>query len=285
MELLIILCLCLLSTTKVTLQGRFAKKHISSFSDGVFFNGIIFLFASLIFVKNAFDFRLPVFMYAFGFGLLTVLFQAVYIKGMSFGNVSLSVLIVNLSMVIPILSSVIVFGEKPTLPKIIGLILTVVTLMLNVDRSEQNKSSKKWFIMSACSFFLNGALAVIQQFFGRTEWKGESGSFVAWSYISATIISVLLYFILMRKKDSKPFNMKFSVLLTGLAIGVVLGTFQFINTKAISEIDGLLLFPAFYGGTIVTSTLSGVLILKDKLKPKQILSIITGVVAIVVMNI
>ena len=78
--------------------------------------------------------------------------------------------------------------------------------------------------------------------------------------------------------------MKFSVLLTGLAIGVVLGTFQFINTKAISEIDGLLLFPAFYGGTIVTSTLSGVLILKDRLKPKQIMSVITGVVAIVAMK-
>ena len=112
MDIIIISILCLLATAKVTLQGSFAKKNIRSFSDGVFFNGAIFFFSSFVFLKDALTFNLPTFLFGAAFGILSLIFQLCYIKAMSFGNVSITVLIVNLSMIIPIATSDLCFGEK-----------------------------------------------------------------------------------------------------------------------------------------------------------------------------
>jgi multidrug transporter EmrE-like cation transporter len=63
-----------------------------------------------------------------------------------------------------------------------------------------------------------------------------------------------------------------------------LGTFQILNTKAITIIDGTLIFPAYYGGALILSYLSSLLILKEKISNKQKLSLAVGVIAIVLMN-
>ena len=68
------------------------------------------------------------------------------------------------------------------------------------------------------------------------------------------------------------------------SIGILLGTFQILNTKAITIIDGTLIFPAYYGGALILSYLSSLLILKEKISNKQKLSLAVGVIAIVLMN-
>ena len=284
MDLFIILILCVLATIKVTLQGLFAKKNIRSFSDGVFFNGLIFFFAALIFFKNIVDFKIGIFLFGCSFGILTVLFQLCYIKAMSCGNVSLTVLIVNLSMIIPIIVSVIFYKEQLGFLKLLGILLTFIALCLNVDK-EKGVRVKKWFILCLLASLANGALAVCQQIFGKTEWKGETHSFVAWSYIIATVFSMLLYLFFKAKGDGITFKIKPSVFLYSLSVGVILGVFQLINTKAIANIDGTLLFPTYNAGTLILSSLSSILILKDKLTNNQKISIFIGIVAIVLMNI
>ena len=67
------------------------------------------------------------------------------------------------------------------------------------------------------------------------------------------------------KGDGITFKIKPSVFLYSLSVGVILGVFQFINTKAIANINGTLLFPTYNAGTLILSTLSSILILKDKL--------------------
>ena len=144
MNLIVILVLCVLATTKVTLQGFFAKKNIQSFPDGVFFNGLIFLFSALIFFKNAFDCEWGIILFGSVFGFLTVLFQLYYIKAMSCGNVSLTVLIVNLSMIIPLTVSVLAYNEPLSILSFLGILLTVVAFTLNVEKETCTKT-KKWF--------------------------------------------------------------------------------------------------------------------------------------------
>lgn len=284
MELFIILCLCLLASSKVTLQGMFARKNIITFIDGIFFNGIIFFFAAFIFLTNAIRCHTAVVAFGSVFGLLTMLFQLCYIKAMTCGSVSMTVLLVNLSMIIPVITSVAIFDENLTGTKILGLILTIIALTISIDRNEKSENSKKWFLLSALSFLLNGGLAVTQQIFGKTVWKDESTAFVAWSYIIATILSLMIYLLLKFKGKNTTFKIKPSVLGIGLSIGVILGAFQLLNTKAIATIDGLLLFPFYNGGTLILSYFFSIFFLKDKLKIKQIISIIIGIFAIIFIN-
>jgi len=87
------------------------------------------------------------------------------------------------------------------------------------------------------------------------------------------------------KGNVSTFKIKPSVFGFSLAIGIILGAFQLINTKAIASIDGTFLFPAYNGGTLILSSFSSVLFLKDKLTNNQKISIFIGIIAIVLMNI
>ncbi len=285
MKLLIILILCLLATVKVTLQATFAKKNVQTAIDGVFFNGLVFLFSALVFFKNAFVDNLFIPLFGLAFGILTVAFQIFYIKAMSCGNVSLTVLIVNLSMIIPIIVSVIFYNGRLNLLKIIGIILTITALSLNINKCEKSDSFKKWFLFALLASFANAVLSVCQQIFGRTQWAGASRSFVAWSYITAATASVCIYTVMKLKGNGISFKIKPYVFGIALCTGAVLGVFQVLNTYAVATIDSVLLFPTYNGGTLVLSSLFGVLLLKDKLKLNQIISLFIGVVAIIIMNI
>lgn len=284
MDLLIILVLCIMATAKVTLQGNFAKKHVKTSLDSVFFNGLIFFFSFLIFSFNIIGCSYVTFIYGGIFGLLTVLFQLLYISAMSMGNVSLTVMTVNLSMVIPILLSVFCYNEKLTWQKLIGIILTVLAIVMSADKkSELSGNFKKWFILSISASLTNGVMAVCQKVFTKTEFYHESQAFVAVSYLVAALFSLVLVLSLNPKSN---LNLRFKVNVwgTALCIGLVLGLFQVLNTKAMTEISGVLFFPAYYGGSIILSGISGVLILKDKLKKNQVISMIIGITAIVLMN-
>ena len=285
MDLIVILILCILATTKVTLQGFFAKKNVVTFSDGVFFNGLIFFFSALLLLKNAMDFKNGVILFGGLFGILTVLFQLCYIKAMSYGNVSLTVLAVNLSMMIPLTVSVFFYNEPMGGLRFVGILLTIVSLTLNVDKKEKSTAFKKWLFLSLLASLSNGGCAVCQQIFGKTEWKNETQGFVAWSYIIATVLSMLLYLVLRAKGRTITFKVKPSVFGISLAVGVVLGVFQFINTKAIACIDGTLLFPAYNGGTLILSSISSILFLKDRLTNRQKISVFIGIISIVLMNV
>ncbi len=280
-----ILTLCLLATLKATIQSAFAKKNVRNITDGIFFNGLVFIFSALLFIKDAVGSHIAVILFGAVFGLGSFLYQLFYINAMACGNVSLTILMVNLSMIMPTAFSVVVYGEKLTLLRLIGIILCIIALVLGVDYKEKAKEYKKWFIFAVSTMVVNGAIAVWHKIFGKTEYVGDSSGFVAWAYLAAAVFSVIIYFILKVKQNTLTYKISHITVLFALGTGLTLSVFQYLNTKAISAIDGTLLFPAFYGGTLITSTLSGVLIFKDKLKINQLISIITGIVSIGLMSI
>ena len=285
MNLIIILCLCIIATSKVTIQGFFSKKNITSVLDGIFFNGLIFFFSALIFLRYAFPFNKPVLLFGAVFGFLTVLFQLSYINAMSCGNVSITVMLVNFSMIIPIAVSVIIYNEKLTVLRICGILLIVLAFVLSTGGKNENSYSKKWFLLSIIASLMNGSLLVCQKLFGKSDWAEENVSFVAYGYITATVISVLFCTVLYFKGNRITFKIKPSVFLYALSLGLILGLFQVINTRAIATIESSLLFPTYNGGSLILSSISGVLILHDRLNKKQLLSIVIGTIAIIIMNI
>lgn len=284
MHLFIILCLCIMATAKVTVQGLFAKNNIKNTNDAIFFNALVFLFSTFIFLKDIFILNFPVFLFALAFGVLTVSFQVCYIKAMSCGNVSLTVLIVNLSMIIPILVSVFCYKEQLSFLRFFGICLTVFALFLSIENKTDKRSFNKWFYLSVLASLCNGGLAVCQKIFSKTQWQSQAKSFVVCSYAVATVTSILLYLILKSKKSTISYKINIKTIIYALSVGILLGVFQVLNTKAISVIDGTLIFPAYYGGSLILSYISSLLILREKINNKQKLSFSVGIIAIIFMN-
>lgn len=283
MNLIIILCLCVLATLKVTFQGKFAKNNVKSSFDALTFNMLVFAFSALIYLKDLFSFSLPVLIFATVFGVLTVLFQLFYTKAMSCGNVSLTVLIVNLSMIIPIAISVVFYSETLTVTRLIGICLTILALILSVNFKEKNTTAKKWIYFSIFASLCNGGLAVCQKVFSKSLWNNEINAFVSYSYAVAAVLSIII-FLCLKHKLVLSFKFNYKTILFALIIGIILGVFQALNTKAIAIIAGTLIFPMYYGGSLILSFISSRVILKEKANVQQMLSLAVGIIAIILMN-
>ena len=283
MNFLIILLLCTLATSKVTLQSRFGKKTLTTDSDNVLFNAVIFFTAAILFCADIPRASVQTWIYASIFAVLTVVFQLSYTKALALGNVSLTVMAVNLSMLFPSLVSVIFFDESLTLMRITGIALTVISFTLTVDLKIKEKLSHSWFIFTAAAALTNGGIGITQKFFGASEFADEKRAFVACSYSIAFLIAFTLCF-LMRSQKKTSSGIKAVTFIFAVSVGIILALFQWLNTYAISIMDGSFLFPVYSGGSIILSTLIGILFFKDKLTGKQKISITIGIIAVIIMN-
>lgn len=281
-DFLLIILLATMASSKVTLQGIYAKKNVKTLLDGVFFNGMIFFFAGLLFFPRVFDSSPGTVVFGVIFGVLTVVFQMLYIGAMSCGNVSVTVMIVSLSMVIPIAVSILFYGDHVSAFKIAGFILMLSAFIVSIDKSERVAKRKTWFFLAIGACLANGGLATCQKVFGNTPYKAQTQSFVAWSYVVAFLLSLIVSILFHKKGEKVKINRL--ALFCALGAGVILGMCQWLNTYAISVISSVVLFPTYNGLSLILSTLSGVLLLKDRLSPRQTLSILLGVASIVLLN-
>lgn len=285
MDFLIVLLLCTLATSKVTLQSRFGKKTLSTASDNVLFNAIVFFTASMLFCADIPKASTQTWIFALAFALLTVAFQLSYTKALSLGNVSLTVMAVNLSMLFPSLVSVIFYDESLTLTRIIGIILTVISFTLTVDLKFKEGFSRSWFIFTSVTALANACIGITQKIFGASDVSGEKSSFVACSYALAFLVTVTLYFSTRSKEIKRKSTKAAETYIFAAAVGIILSVFQWLNTYAITVMDGSFLFPVYSGGSIILSTLVGILFFKDKLTKNQKISITLGIIAVVIMNV
>ena len=279
-----ILLLCLMASGKAMFQGKFSRRNIKTANDAVFFNGLIFLFSSLLYVRDAFGCSGTVILYGAAFGIFSMAFQLFYIEAMAWGNVSLSMMIANAAIVFPITASILFFHEQLTAIRIIGIALTAAALFLSMDRTQKSSNLRKWLLFSLAAFLANGVLMVIQKFFSHSTYSAEARAFVAWSYIFSTVVSALQVLLSRSMGHRLSFSIRPSVFFHAAVPGLLLAAFQVLQTKALATLDSSLYYPAVTGGSLIMTTLLGLIFLKDKLRAKQIWSILIGVVAIVLMN-
>lgn len=286
MNFLIILLLCILATSKVTLQSCFGKKSLKNASDNILFNAIVFFTAAALFCVDIPKASFETWLFALAFAILTVVFQLSYTKALSIGNVSLTVMSVNLSMLFPSLVSVIFYNEILSLMRVVGIILTVLSFTLTANLKSKEKLSHSWFILTVMAALANGGIGITQKMFGVSSFSDEKKAFVSCSYAIAFLLALVLYLSMRsRTKDSKNIKLKINkTYIFAVAVGLILALFQWLNTYAVSIMDGSFLFPVYSGGSIILSTLAGILFFKDKLTKRQKASIILGITAVVIMN-
>ena len=145
MQVLLIIATCLLASTKVLAQGRFAKNMTKTPSDALFFNGMIFCTGAVILLP-LFGFNVSASGLIAGIvaGIFNVIFQMGYVFAFSCGPVSLTTMIATSSMVITIVMSAAVYGESLSVVRIIGIALVLVALYFSADKIQKNSIRLKW---------------------------------------------------------------------------------------------------------------------------------------------
>ena len=284
MKYLLILTLAILATIKASVQGEFSKKMVKNTADVLIYNFLVFLFSGIIFSYRLVSSDIEVWVFASLGAFFTVLFQLLYTKALSIGTVSLTVMIVNLGLVINVLFSYFVYNEALSWVRGVGIILTIITFVVCVDFKNPKKAEKKWLIYALGAMLATTTASGIQQAFVKSAYGAQNAAYVSCVYLLGALFIMLSYVPLKRKGDGKTFRMNRRVIILALASGVCLGLYKFVSTYSLSVVDGTFFFPARAGTSIVFSTLSGVFLFKDKLSPKQKLSVALGCISIVLMN-
>ena len=288
MLVLTILALALGAAAKATLQSLFGKKNIKCIDDAIIFNVLVFITSSVVaaIFGNLLETNLRVVWLSCIFGVTCFLFQIVYLKTMSDGPVSMTVLFSNFGMIIPIAVSILFFNEKVTGKMLIGFALVVASIILNAVGKEEKKASKKWFGFALLTFLTSGTMVAVQKISSSHLSDSETTNFVSVSYAVAAIFALAVY--LFRKKfisGGRSFKFGLFAVSSAMAIGTILSAVQVYLTRGIEKFGALILIPSYNCGTVVMVFIVGLILFKEKHSLPQWLSAFLGVLAIVFLSI
>ncbi len=267
------------------LVKQHGKKHGSG---GMFFNAIICLCAMVYFFvtdKNGLSFPREVilygiancFMYATGFYTTYLAF--------SLGSFGLTRLITSFSGIIAIFYGIVFLREPTTIITYIALALIFASVFLMNFKKDSGKAetglSAGWLICVLLTVISNGTISII----GKTEHDhlgdGFNNEFLIISLGGAALLLFILGFVFERKSIR-------STLKYGFLYGMFAGLFNGINNLLIMITYNYLplsfISPVKTGLGIVISFLVSVFLYREKFSRRQVISVVVGIVAVVLMN-
>ncbi len=293
-QFLLICVLVILGCGKVTLQGRVSRKLIQNSSDSVLFNAQLFVVISLVMLLLFPHGKIN----GVGIGLTllaggcTFLFQTCYALGLKCGPVSLTVLIVNFSVLLMTVFCVIAYNEKIYLTQLLGILFLVVSMFLSVKKDPEAKSvNGKWLMLVLTAMLATSVASILMKVFVKTigsELENSENTFVVLMYAFAALIGFVYYFfttgVCKKEKNTYGFFNRFA-LLYAVMIGVILGIYQKVYMVGMEQIDGAFMFPTYSGMQSLGMSLIGIVFFRDRLSRRQMFGILCGIACVVFMNI
>ena len=276
--LMIIVSVCLFST-QFLLNNEYRKENGNTFNSSLKFS----LYASIsgfiaLAIINKFHFEISLFsaLVAAVYSLVCIALAYSSIKAFTYANLSVySVFSMIGGMLLPFVYGILC-GEEFKLIRVVCCLLIAVCVTLALNKTEHSKKAVKYYI---AVFILNGMVGVISKFHQSfTEICVDSGSFMMLTKIFAFVFSVIL--ILMQKE--KNFAVSKKAGLFAVLYSVVNSIGNLFLLMALLHIPASVQYPIVTGGTIVISTLIG-LIRREKITKREILAAVVAFFATVFM--
>lgn len=254
----------------------YQKKEGDDFRNGFLFNAMIGMFSAVIFwVVNGFEFEFAWFslLMATLSTLLVVGYTITSFKLLKTGTVALyTMFLMSGGMLVPYFWGIIVLNESITILNVCGVILMIAAMI--IMNGDFKNFSKKQLALCIAVFVMNGFTSVISKTHQTTTFPVVSAAgLTVLGALSKFIICMVVYFILPKSSDGK---MSFSAFSIGIfAVSAALsGAASCIMLFGASSIPATVLYPVNTGGTIIFSSLASLLFFKEKLRKKDVISII-----------
>ena len=247
-----------------------------------FFASLIWLAILFVFNKCTVTLNPEVVLWGVGYGVVQALFVLFKGKAMNAGSVSVTTLVGNASLLVSIVFSSIVWGEKIGIADVLGLALLFSGIILATYSKSNADTDKKWKYYAIVFFLLSAAVGIIFKGFGKSGVSNHTGDMLI---VSAAVMTVFYFFMLCVGKDKTlPFSKK-KFLVVALAAGILSCLYNRLNITLSGLMDAVIFFPAFNGGVVVLSGVLSGIIFKEKLSKKQWVGFSLGLLAIFVIGV
>ena len=200
----------------------------------------------------------------------------------------------KLSVVLPILAGVIMFGERLNFVATLGIVLALVALVLVVGgrnnkmadgRDAMNRvctGGNKWIItlLPIFIFFGTGTGDILMKITEQQNSGDDLGFMIAFIYFVALVFGVIIVVYDLVRGKSK---WQWKSALGGVGLGVI----NFFSTSSVYHamryFDNVVLFPIYNIGVVSLTALVGWLFFKEKLTLKNYIGLIIAVIAVILI--
>jgi len=215
--------------------------------------------------------------------LLAFLFVAsffAFAKAVSAAGTALATVSSRLSVIVPLLFSIVIYHEEPSVYQFVGIIIALITILLFYFSLKKDTTRKLHFmdyfylLAVLIGIGLNDfAMKVFQQ------WRplGEKPYFIFIIFSAATIYTFVV--ILFKKV---PINKV--VLIRGGILGVPNMFSTFFILLALAQLPAIVVYPMTNIGIILLTTLGAALLWQEKLNSYGKWALISGIIAIVFLG-
>ena len=233
-----------------------------------------------------------------GFGVLTGFQQISNLKAIECGPWSYTSVITTLSTLIPALSGGVIWHESLHWAQIIGMVLMVVCFLFSIEtQGEQKQTSIKWLIWCGIAFICTGFIGVMQKWHQSSDYKTELNTFLVIAFAISAVYSIIALFIAKAQqttkikildntetKDVKEEKGRWLYIIP-FVLMIVAGICGAVNNKLNLYLSGVMdsavFFPIVNGGGLILTTITAVVLFKEKLSKKQWLGLIIGIISVI----
>lgn len=203
-------------------------------------------------------------------------------KALCIGPMSLTSLIISFSVILPLFYGIKFCGESLNAFKCAGLVFLSVAIIFANTNKKTNRTDNymKWTLYTAATFICNGICSILQKMH-QIKYPGEYCS--EFMLFAMLVCSVIFTAISIKNIPSKKYiciKGKRYAVLSGIANAVA-------NYSAIAlagSENASVLYPAISAGTILGTLICGTVMFKEKLRFSQLIALISGITAIVLLK-
>lgn len=222
------------------------------------------------------------------FGLATALCAIFGMLSVECGPLSYSNIIASCSMIIPALSGMLLYGENVSAVQYVGAALMLASFFCAVDKKNDTAgTSLKWLILCLMTFFFNGSIGIMQKIHQTSSHKDELSAFLIIAFLVSALFSagLTLYF---SKKHSHVITVlspakRTKTLIFIIVSGIGAALCNQINMYLSGAMPAIIFYPVVNGGSILFTTIAGLLLFKEKFSRQQWLGMLLGALAILLL--
>ena len=187
----------------------------------------------------------------------------------------------KISVIIPVTIALILYpNEEITLIKIIAFILIIIGLYL-CTLTNKVHINRKFLWVIACVFLGQGFLDSLFNHVIQTYSIGIDFYFFMILFSIATIVG---FIIIVLKIIMKSISLKIKNIWWGILFGIINLYSMMFFVKALNEVNSAIVFSLVSIGIVITSSLLGVLVFKEKLSKQNWIGILVSSIAIYILT-
>ena len=199
---------------------------------------------------------------------------------------TLTTVFARMGLVISLAISIFVFGEKPSFPQIVGVVLILAALvMINGPADEQTETALETGKAHTGALILtmlaNGGGSSMSKIFEQVGTRDQDELYFLFVFFTAAVLTAGLL-ILERKKTGKALLWK--EMAAGIAVGIPNYYSSFLLLLALVALPAIIVYPINSTGSILIVMAVDALIFHQKYSKRQWLGILLVLVAMVLLN-